>query len=78
MKTINLPKAPEHDTIAAGGLHNMVDKEKQYKRQDAWTKANIDRMELKLPKGLKEEWKNKAEASGLSLTQWIIKKCQGE
>lgn len=55
-----------------------IDKEKQFNRQDAWKKANRERMELTLPKGLKDEWKAKADAEGVSLTQWIIKKCQGD
>lgn len=56
----------------------MIDKEKQYKRQDDWKKANRERMELTLPIGTKAEWKVKAAAEGLSLTEWIIKKCQGD
>lgn len=55
-----------------------IDKEKQFKRQHEWISQNRDRMELTLPKGLKDEWKAKADAEGISLTQWIIKKCQGD
>lgn len=54
----------------------MIDKEKQFKRQRAWTKQNKERIVMDAPKGLRDEWKAKAEAEGLSLTAWIIKKCQ--
>ena len=54
-----------------------VDKAKQYKRQQAWTKANKERIVLDAPKGTREAWKAQAQAEGLSLTEWIIKKCQG-
>ena len=54
----------------------MVDKEKQYKRQQAWTKANKERIVMDAPIGLKADWKAKAAAEGLSLTEWIIKRCQ--
>lgn len=55
----------------------MVDKEKQIKRQNAW-KSQLDRIEIYAPKGTKEDWKAKAAADGISLTEWIIKKCQGD
>lgn len=37
-----------------------------------YNKANYDRIELKVPKGLKEKWKSKAEESDMSLTEWIL------
>lgn len=36
--------------------------------------VHYDRVELKLPKGLKEEWKSRAKSEGLSLTEFIIRK----
>lgn len=50
----------------------MIDKEKQYKRQQAWEKENYERISLNVPKGTKEKLKLKAQAEGKSLTQWII------
>lgn len=55
-----------------------IDKEKQTARQNDWTRNNRDRIELLVPKGLKEEWKVQAAAEGLTMAQWIIKKCQGD
>lgn len=41
-----------------------------------FNKANYDRIELKIPKGKKAEWKAKAKAEGLSLTEWITKQIE--
>ena len=41
-----------------------------------FNKANYDRIELKIPKGKKAEWKAKAKAEGLSLTEWITKQVE--
>lgn len=51
-----------------------VDKDKQFTRQNQWTRENRDRIELQVPKGTKELWKAKAAEENLSLTEWIIKK----
>ena len=51
-----------------------VDKDKQFTRQNQWTRENRDRIELQVPKGTKDLWKAKAEAEGLTLTEWITKK----
>ncbi len=55
-----------------------VDKEKQMKRQNAWRTQQRDKVEICIPLGLKDVWKEEAAKEGLSLTAWIIKKCQGE
>lgn len=55
----------------------MVDKEKQFKRQNAWRSENREKIEIWLPKGIKDQWKAQAAAEGISLTEWIQKKCQG-
>lgn len=55
----------------------MIDKEKQIKRQNSW-KAKLDRIEIYTQPGTKDAWKAQAKAEGLSLTEWIIKKCQGD
>lgn len=41
-----------------------------------YNKENYDRIELKIPKGKKAEWKAKAKAEGLSLTEWITKQIE--
>ena len=41
-----------------------------------YNKENYDRIELKIPKGKKAEWKAKAKAEGLSLTEWITKQVE--
>ena len=51
-----------------------IDKEKQFKRQDAWKKENRERLGLTLPKGTKEKWQAKADAEGISLTEYIVRK----
>lgn len=52
----------------------MIDKEKQYKRQQAWEKENYERIALNVPKGTREKWKSLAAAEGKSLTEWIIER----
>ena len=37
-----------------------------------YVKANYDRIEIKPPKGTKEKWQAKADASGKSLQRFII------
>jgi hypothetical protein len=37
----------------------------------AYNKKNYARIEMKVPKELKENWEYKAEAAGMSLTAWI-------
>lgn len=54
-----------------------IDRDKQNKRQNEWTRNNRDRIELLVPKGYKDIWKAQAQAEGITLAQWIIKKCQG-
>ena len=39
-----------------------------------YNEKTYDRIELKIPKGKKAEWKAKAE--GLSLTEWITKQVE--
>lgn len=51
-----------------------VDKDKQYRRQRNWEKANYDRVALNVPKGLRDKWKEQATAEGKSLTEWIIER----
>jgi len=51
-----------------------IDKPKQIARQDAWVRDNKDRLQLYLPKGVKDEWKSKAAAEGKSLNEWIIER----
>lgn len=52
----------------------MIDKDKQYKRQQAWEKENYERISLNVPKGTKEKLKQKATSEGKSLTEWIMDK----
>ena len=54
----------------------MIDRKKQYARQQAWEKENYDRVSLNLPKGKKHEWQERASAEGLSLTEYIIRKVE--
>jgi len=42
----------------------------------SYNRANYDRVDLKIPKGKKSEWKAKAKAAGLSLTEWIVQKVE--
>lgn len=55
-----------------------IDREKQNKRQNDWKKTNQDAVRLQVPKGMKDIWKAQADEAGISLTEWIIKKCQGD
>ncbi len=55
-----------------------IDRDKQNKRQNQWKRDNQDKVTLMVPKGTKDAWKAQAEAEGTNLTQWIIKKCQGD
>ena len=41
-----------------------------------YNEKTYDRIELKIPKGKKAEWKTKAKAEGLSLTEWITKQIE--
>jgi predicted HicB family RNase H-like nuclease len=41
-----------------------------------FNKTNYHRIELRIPKGKKAEWKAKAKAEGLSLTEWITKQIE--
>ena len=41
-----------------------------------YNEKTYDRIELKIPKGKKAEWKAKAKAEGLSLTEWITKQIE--
>ena len=41
-----------------------------------YNEKTYDRIELKIPKGKKAEWKAKAKAEGLSLTEWITKQVE--
>ena len=44
----------------------------------SYNEKTYDRIELKVPKGKKAEWKAKAQADGMSLTEWIVSKVDGE
>lgn len=39
---------------------------------EKYMEHHTDRMTLRLPKGLKDEWTQAAQAAGMSLTQYII------
>lgn len=49
----------------------MSEKFNQSEYIAAYNKANYSRIEMKVPKELKENWEHKAEAAGMSLTAWI-------
>ena len=49
----------------------MVDKEKQFSRQNEFIKNSYDRINLTLPKGYKKKIKAEAEAEGKSVNAWI-------
>lgn len=51
-----------------------IDREKQFKRQQAWEKENYERIALNVPKGTRDKWKALAAAEGKSLTEWIIER----
>ena len=55
-----------------------IDTEKQFKRQSEWVRENRDRIQVYLPKGLKEQLKAKATAEGKSLNEWIVNKLTEE
>lgn len=42
-----------------------------------YNRKNYDRIELKVPKGKKAEWQAKAKAAGVSLTEYITDKMEG-
>lgn len=52
----------------------MIDKQKQYKRQNAWNEKHYEKMTLSLPFGLKDRWKEQAKEAGMTLAQYIISK----
>lgn len=39
---------------------------------EKYMEQHTDRMTLRLPKGVKDEWTQAAQAAGVSLTQYII------
>lgn len=39
---------------------------------EKYMEHHTDRMTLRLPKGVKDEWTQAAQAAGMSLTQYII------
>lgn len=39
---------------------------------EKYMEQHTDRMTLRLPKGIKDEWTQAAQAAGMSLTQYII------
>lgn len=39
---------------------------------EKYMENHTDRMTLRLPKGVKDEWTQAAQAAGMSLTQYII------
>ena len=39
---------------------------------EKYMERHTDRMTLRLPKGVKDEWTQAAQAAGMSLTQYII------
>jgi predicted HicB family RNase H-like nuclease len=39
---------------------------------EKYMEQHTDRMTLRLPKGVKDEWTQAAQAAGMSLTQYII------
>lgn len=49
----------------------MSEKFNQNEYIAAYNKANYSRIEMKVPKELKENWEHKAEAAGMSLTAWL-------
>ena len=54
----------------------MSEKFNQNEYIAAYNKANYSRIEMKVPKALKENWEHKAEAAGMSLTAWITKQIE--
>lgn len=48
-----------------------VDIEKRNKRQNSWIKENTDRINFTMPKGMKEQIQEAANAAGVSPSEWI-------
>lgn len=44
---------------------------KRNKRQYEWKKANTDRINFTMPKGMKEQIQEAANAAGVSPSEWI-------
>ena len=42
-----------------------------------YNRKNYDRVELKLPRGMKAKWQEAAKAEGLSLTEYITQRVEG-
>lgn len=55
----------------------MAYTEAQKKATNKWIKANYDRINITLPAGQKEVWKNAAKREGLSVNDFI-RKCVAE
>ena len=53
-----------------------MEKFNQTKYIAEYNKKNYDRIELKVPKGLKAIWQEKAKSAGMSLTEYIVKKLE--
>ena len=51
-----------------------IDMQNRYKKIDEWKSKNVDRIHLEVPKGVKEQWREQAQAEGKSLQKWIIEK----
>lgn len=58
----------------------MSDEKKQFDQVAYiadYNKKNYDRIELKIPKGMKAEWQAIAKAEGVSLTECIMRRMKG-
>lgn len=55
----------------------MAYTEAQKRATNKWIKKNYERVNLTLPAGMKEEWKQAAEREGMSLNDFI-RKCVSE
>ena len=55
----------------------MAYTEAQKRATNKWIKKNYERVNLTLPVGVKEEWKQAAEREGMSLNDFI-RKCVSE
>lgn len=55
-----------------------MDRKKMNARQNKWKAENQDRIYLNVPKGYKDKWTQEAKAEGLSLTEYIIRKVEGD
>lgn len=49
----------------------MIDKEKQFSRQNEFIKNSYDRINLTVPKGYKEKIKKRAESERKSINAWL-------